>query len=252
MDASRAADGARAPAADRRRLSSDARAADRPFDSGDARRIARAFLPPSPFGNRYDYYYVQGKLRSDPLYPGVLDALRGDRAPLLDLGCGLGLLAHALRLDGQTQRYRGVDNDAAKIARGSRAAARAGLDDVAFEVVDLARTLPDHRGSVALLDVLQYLDADAQTRLLQATAAMIGDDGRLVIRSGLDDASGRARTTRITDRLAVLIGWMQFRTRSFPTRERLQATLEAAGLRCAFRPLFGDTPFNNWLIVARR
>ena len=225
---------------------------DRPLSVDIARRIARAFLPARALGNRYDYYYTFAKLRSDPLYPGVLAALRGDRAPLLDLGCGLGLLAHALRADGQIQAYRGVDNDAAKIARGTRAAARAGLDDIRFDVVDLANTLPDHRGSVALLDVLQYLDAETQTHLLQAIAAMIGDDGRLVIRSGLDDASGRARTTRITDRLAVLIGWMQFRTRSFPTRERLQATLEAAGLRCDFRPLFGDTPFNNWLIVARR
>ena len=233
-------------------MSVDARIADRPFAADDARRIARAYLPARALGNRYDYYYVQAKLRSDPLYPGVLAALRGDRAPLLDLGCGLGLLVHALRLDGQTQPYRGVDNDAAKIARGTRAALRAGLTETAFEVVDLASTLPEHRGSVALLDVLQYLDTDAQTRLLQATAAMVGDDGRLVIRTGLDDASGRARTNRITDRLAVLIGWMQFRPRSFPTRERLQATLDAAGLRCDIRPLYGDTPFNNWLIVARR
>ena len=53
------------------------------FAAGDAKRIATAFLPDSMLGNRYDYYYVQGKLRSDPLYPGALAALRGSDAPLL-------------------------------------------------------------------------------------------------------------------------------------------------------------------------
>ena len=77
-----------------------ARSADAPFPPGEARTIARAFLPPRFFGNRYDYFYTLSKLRTDPLYPGVLDALRGSTAPVLDLGCGLGLLAtrgHALR-----------------------------------------------------------------------------------------------------------------------------------------------------------
>ena len=65
----------------------------RPMDAAAAKGIARAFLPERALGNRYDYYYTLTKLRTDPLYPGVLDALRGCGAPLLDLGCGLGLLA---------------------------------------------------------------------------------------------------------------------------------------------------------------
>lgn len=81
--------------------------------------IARAFLPPHPLGNRYDYYYTQAKLRTDPLYPGVLAELRSTTAPVLDLGCGLGLLAHALRADGQTLGYHGVDVDASRSAARS-------------------------------------------------------------------------------------------------------------------------------------
>ena len=68
-----------------------------------AQRIARAFLPPRWHGNRYFYYYTRAKLRTDPLYPGVLDALRGTTAPVLDLGCGIGLLAHALRAVGSVR-----------------------------------------------------------------------------------------------------------------------------------------------------
>jgi 2-polyprenyl-3-methyl-5-hydroxy-6-metoxy-1,4-benzoquinol methylase len=225
--------------------------ATQPLAAADARQIAAAFLPQHPLGSRYDYYYTQGKLRSDPLYPGALAALRGSAAPLLDLGCGLGLLAHTLRFDGQTMAYRGVDNDAAKIARACRAAQTRGLADSQFEVIDLAVALPVHRGSVAMLDVLQYLDADAQRTLLTNAAAMLAPDGLLVIRSAIADDSGRARTSRLTDRLANWIGWMKFRPRSWPTRDGLHATLASAGLQTAFAPLYGNTPFNNWLIVAR-
>lgn len=226
-------------------------AATRPFDAATARRIAHAFRPTSFFRGRHDYYYTLVKLRTDPLYPGVLAALRGSRAPLLDLGCGLGLLAHALRADGQQLTYRGLDIDAGKIASAQRIAVESGLSSVVFEVADLALELPRHGGSVAILDVLQYLSADAQRALLDHVIAMLTPDARLVIRTGLGDASPRGRTTRITDRLAHVAGWMQARPKCYPTREGLRAQLEGAGLSATFAPLYGDTPFNNWLVVAR-
>ncbi len=218
----------------------------------DARTIARAFAPRHPWGNRWDYCYVLSKLRSDPLYPGVLDALRGSDAPLLDMGCGLGLLAHALRHDGQALPYRGVDNDAAKIRRAAGVARRTGLAASDFEVMDLATTLPAHRGSVAILDVLQYLPAEAQSALLRRAAAMLDGDGRLVLRMALADDSRRGRISRIGDRAANWIGWMQFRPRHYPDAATLRALLEQAGLQVSLAPLYGNTPFNNWLLVARR
>lgn len=218
----------------------------------DARAIARAFAPRHPWGNRWDYCYVLSKLRSDPLYPGVLDALRGSHAPLLDMGCGLGLLAHALRHDGQTLSYRGVDNDAAKIRRAAGVASRAGLAASHFEVMDLATALPAHRGSVAILDVLQYLPAEAQANLLRQAAAMLDGDGRLVLRMALADDSRRGRISRIGDRAANWIGWMQFRPRHYPDATTLRGLLEQAGLRVSLAPLYGNTPFNNWLLVAHR
>ena len=224
----------------------------RPFSRDTALRIARAFLPRHPLGNRWDYYYTLAKLRSDPLYPGVLQALRGSDAPLLDLGCGLGLLAHALRLDGQHMAYRGVDNDADKIIRAGKVAASNALVDVHFDLVDLAGGPPAHQGSVAILDVLQYLDAQGQRDLIAQVAAMLTPGARLVIRTALGDDSRRGKTSRITDRLANLIGWMQSRPKCYPDAEAMRAQLLDAGLHTTFEPLYGDTPFNNWLIVAAR
>ena len=224
----------------------------RPFDRATATRIATAFLPAHPLGNRWDYYYTRTKLGSDPLYPGVLQALRGSEAPLLDLGCGLGLLAHALRLDGQTMAYRGVDNDAAKIKRARNVAGKSDLAHTAFDVVDLAQGPPVHQGSVAILDVLQYLDAAAQRTLIGEAINMLTPGARLVIRTALGDSSRRGQTSRITDRLANLIGWMQSRPKCYPDVDAMRTRFVEAGLQTTFSPLYGNTPFNNWLIVATK
>lgn len=223
-----------------------------PFDRATSARIARAFLPTHPLGNRWDYYYTRGKLGSDPLYPGVLQALRGSTAPVLDLGCGLGLLAHALRQDGQAMGYRGVDLDGDKIERGRTVAQRAQLRDVQLELMDLGQGLPQHRGSVCMLDVLQYLERDAQRRLVDGAIAMLAPGSRLVIRTALLDASPRGITSRITDQLANWIGWMQAKPKCYPDAGALRAQMESQGLQAEFAPLYGNTPFNNWLIVAGR
>jgi 2-polyprenyl-3-methyl-5-hydroxy-6-metoxy-1,4-benzoquinol methylase len=209
-------------------------------------------MPARRFGNRRDYYYSRGKLGSDPLYPGVLAALVPAHGALLDIGCGLGLLAHVLRQAGQQQPYLGVDIDADKIARAQRAGAQAALTDARFDCLDASATLPDHHGSVTLLDVLQYLPADAQAGLLHAAATRVAPGGRLVIRTTLADNSGRDRATRITDMLAHLVGWMGTRPRHYPDAASVRAPLETAGLRLQMTPLYGNTPFNNWLVCAER
>jgi SAM-dependent methyltransferase len=218
----------------------------------NASAIADAFVAPRWPPRRYHYYYVRGKLASDPLYPGVVAALRGSDAPLLDLGCGIGLLAHALRDDGQAMPYAGVDFDAGKIEIANAAATRAQLAGVAFATRDLMRECPSHRGSVALLDVLQYLPRDMQERLLDDAIAMLEPGSRLAIRSGLHDTNTRGRVTLVVDRIANGIGWMRSAPLVFPTREWFERKLADAGLSAEFRPLHGRTPFNNWLIVATR
>lgn len=225
---------------------------DKAFDRGTAARLAEAYRPRGWFGNRWNYFYTRTKFASDPLYPAVAEALRGSALPLLDLGCGIGLLALALRHAGIALPYRGVDFDAAKVAQAHDAARRAGLRDVAFDVVDLGHAMPDHAGSVALLDVLQYLDPAAQARLLDGAIARVAPGGRLVIRSGLDDGGARIRTTGAFDRFANRMGWMKTPPQRYPREQDLRSALDRAGLRGTFRPLRGNMPFNNYLIVAER
>ncbi|MEP6938251.1 MAG: class I SAM-dependent methyltransferase [Rudaea sp.] len=216
---------------------------DAAFRAGE---IARCFLP-----QRTHYWYSRCKLASDPLYRGVGAALRDTHAPLLDLGCGIGLLAHTLRALGFTGSYFGVDNDIGKIGSARAAAARARLADTHFEALDLATMAPpSHRGSVALLDVLQFMPVAAGQALLDRAASSIAPGGRLVIRTGIECAGARMRFTRAVDRGSRRIGWMNAPPHWYPTREALEAALARHALRARFAPLTGLLPFDNWLVVA--
>jgi hypothetical protein len=49
-----------------------------------------------------------------------------------------------------------------------------------------------------------------------------------------------------------VLGWMNAGPRSYPSADALRARFDAAGLQAEFTPLFGNTPFNNWRVVATR
>jgi hypothetical protein len=110
----------------------------------------------------------------------------------------------------------------------------------------------EHRGSVAILDVLQFLPPDALVPLLDAAVACLTPGARLVIRTGLADGSGRARVTRAVDSLSRALHWMNTGPKRYPDRKALDAQLRAHGLDTRFAPLWGRTPFNNWLLIAGR
>jgi SAM-dependent methyltransferase len=220
----------------------DGSTADAPW-----RGIAARFLP-----NRTHYWYVRSKFATDPLYDGVCAALIGMRAPLLDLGCGIGLLAHCLRAKGIDLDYFGVDNDAGKIAAARAAADRAGITAARFECVDLATSFPAHSGNVCLLDVLQYLDEPERSALLEAALERVAPGARLVLRTGVEDGNWRTHVARGVDRAASWARWMNTGPKRYPTRVALESAFARHGMRATWHPSWGRMPFNNWLVVAER
>jgi SAM-dependent methyltransferase len=196
-------------------------------------------------------YYAWCKFATDPLYNAVFEALAGTRLPLLDIGCGMGLNSFYLRERGCHFAMRGLDYDASKIAVAKKIAAQT-APDLVFETSDARSGLPDHSGSVTILDILQYMSAESQAALLREAAARVAPGGKLVIRSGMAAPGWRFQLTRIADWFAACCFWMKAAPVTYPSPERLAAILEGCGLRGSIRPLWGRTPFNNWLAVFER
>ena len=194
--------------------------------------------------------YVRGKLKWDPMFEAAVPLFAGSAHPLLDIGCGLGLLGQYLRERGARVPYFGVDPDGAKIEE-ARAAAMTNALDIDFATVD-ASSLPPFSGDVALIDVLHYLPEGLQREALANAAARVAPGGMLVIRNVLRDASWRFRVTVAEERFIAVLGWMRFATGHFPRREDIETPLAALGFDVRVEPLWGRTPFNSYLIVARR
>lgn len=215
------------------------------MNSTNHRRISRLY------GRRWDYHYVVTKLRTDPLYATVLGQLRDSSLPLLDLGCGLGLLALCLREAGSQVPIRGLDYDPRKIQGAIAAARRSGHSGLDFATHDARDGLPEHSGNVTILDILQFFSSDQQANLLVAAAERVAPGGKLVIRSGLRDQSWRFRMTVAGDWVAKASAWMKAAPSHYPSAQDFRRILGTRGNVRIF-PLWGRTPFNNHLIVMEK
>lgn len=194
--------------------------------------------------------YVRGKLRLDPAYAAVAELVATSDEGVLDIGCGLGLLGFYLRATRSKVRYLGIDFDTPKVAEARRVAEATG-SDLVFEIGD-ADTLPAFTGNVVMLDVLHYLPMASQQKLLHEAAARTATDASLIVRTVLRARSWRFHATRIEEYFLHAFHWMRSPARHYPDRAEIAAPLAAAGLSVEVRPLWGHTPFNSYLIIARR
>ena len=201
----------------------------------------------SQYPTRYLRGYVRGKLALDPVYRAVFAEIGTCPLPVLDIGCGVGLLAAFLRSRGHRAPLHGLDLDAEKIEAAQRTLGdRGGLS---FRAHDARDGLPPHRGHVVMLDILQYFSPDQQRELLAAAADRLAPTGRLIIRSCLSEATFRHRITRAVDRFASKVSWMKAEATTYPPKERFFGTLEPLGLEGRVQHLSGVLPFNNYLLV---
>ena len=197
------------------------------------------------YDSRFLRFYAHSKLATDPLFDAVSQRLRGHPHPVVDVGCGIGLMAFHLREQGFAQAITGIDHDAAKIAEASRAA----YDGIRFAIGDARDAIPAG-SSVLLLDVLHYFDAEEQSLILANVARAIPPGGVAIIRDAVRDGSWRYRTTYAAELFARGIQWIRAERLHFPTRERIVAAFD--GFDAEVTPLWGATPFNNYLFVFTR
>jgi len=207
-----------------------------------ADRIARRFE------SRFLQGYVRGKLKSDPVYPAVFERLASVSGPILDLGCGLGLLGLYLRERGATQEVVGVDFDPRKVEAGRRALS--GIEGLSMRQGD-ARSRADFRGSVAMLDLLHYFNDEEQRQIIANAADCARPGEVVVIRECLRDDTWRYRLTWLEETFATSIGWLKGERLNFPRRSSICEEFRRRGFEDEVVPLWGRTPFNNYLLTFR-
>jgi len=202
------------------------------------------------FGERWLRSYVGKKLRTDPIFPAAFELLRGSTQPLVDVGCGVGLLAFYLRERDFLEPIIGLDRDSRKISR-ARVVAERSYRDLGFIEQDVREPIAAP-GNVVLFDVLHYLLPNEQKALLEQVAARIAPDGMLLVRDSPRDRNGRFWITYLAERFAQATTWNMKVQLHFPTREKICAAFNEDDFSCSITPLWGRTPFNNHLFIFRR
>jgi SAM-dependent methyltransferase len=185
--------------------------------------------------------YVRAKVRIDPVYAAVFDRIGASSEPLLDVGCGVGLLAAYLRARGFAAPIRGIDHDERKVSVALRV-----VQNAAFEVAD-ARSAIAAGGTVVLLDLLHYFRSGDQAGILAAAAA---NATTVIIRDAVRDGSWRYRLTYAQETFSRAVRWLRAERLHFLTRDEIMRPF--AAFEAEVVPLYGRTPFNNYLFVFRR
>jgi SAM-dependent methyltransferase len=196
-------------------------------------------------------HYVRGKLRRDWVYQTAYDLLRSSAGPILDVGCGVGLLGFYLRERGCRQPVLGLDVDARKVCIGAEIAAEH-YHGMELRVHDVGKAIPDFSGNVALFDVLHYLPPARQTELLVQLADCVPPGGLLIIRDCPPDAGPRYWITLLAEKFAQAISWNLDSPMHFPSRASIDNVFGVAEFAREIRPLWGASPFNNHIFIFRR
>ena len=202
------------------------------------------------FGERWLRIYAGRKLRSDPIFPAAYELLRASSQPLVDVGCGVGLLPFYLRERNFLPPISGLDCDGRKIERAN--AVRQGVyRDLQFLEQDVTSPIAQ-TGNIVLFDLLHYLRPSDQSGLLERLAARVPPGGVLAIRDCPRDGNARFWLTHLAERFAQRTTWNLKADLHFPTREGIFAAFDEAQFTRTVEPLWGRSPFNNHLFIFRR
>ena len=225
--------------------------------------VAAASIRYRPVG-RFAWYFARGKLAGDPAFAAILRrGLLSDRARILDLGCGQGLLAswllaaQATQLEGgwpsdwppapAPRQLLGVDVNANEVAR-----ARAALGDRAWIVQgDIRHVDYGSVDAIVMLDVLHYTDQASQEAVLSRARAALAPHGVLLLRVGDADGGAAFALSKLVDRIVALARRRELpRLTCRPVRE-WRALLEKLGFLTEVLPMHEGTLFANVLLIGK-
>jgi SAM-dependent methyltransferase len=195
--------------------------------------------------------YVVSKLWSDPAYPAVYELLQNTREPLLDVGCGLGLLGFYLRERAFEQPIAGLDFDERKIRKAVKIGA-SGYRGLEFRRHDIRTETSPFCGNIAILDALHYLAPNDQKTLLVRLRTQVAPDGLLILREAPRDGSTRYWLTYLAEVFTQRIKWSVATPLHFPSRKSICENFDTDEFSFEGKPLWGGTPFNNQLFVFQR
>jgi 2-polyprenyl-3-methyl-5-hydroxy-6-metoxy-1,4-benzoquinol methylase len=170
--------------------------------------------------------------------------------PVLDIGCGHGLVGNLLALTGPRRRVLGIDIDPAKIAVARRTVGD--RPNIRFEVGDAARLPAGSYRAVTIADVMYLIPPATQRVILGSIAAALTPGGVLVWKSQIQQPRWKYAITYGQEWLMTRLGPTKGAGLHFLDREESLQAIRAAGLRPAMVPMPSPRPYTDVLFLGYR
>jgi SAM-dependent methyltransferase len=232
------------------------------------RQIHEHASAPYRKAGKFAWHFARGKLGRDPVFRGLVERglIGAHRRRVVDIGCGQGLFASLLSALGTMQsrpgawpaawgpapaavRYTGIELMPKDVARAQSSIGHL-RPTPEFVCADMCRAALPPSDLVVILDVLHYVDLDAQEGVLRRVRDALQPGGRLLLRVG-DAASRRGfAISQWVDRTVTRIRGHRVSPTWGRPLDDWMLLLERLGFKVHSIPMSAGTPFANVLLVA--
>jgi 2-polyprenyl-3-methyl-5-hydroxy-6-metoxy-1,4-benzoquinol methylase len=213
-----------------------------PTMNADLRRALLALYDPLPLTDRL---FVRVRLLLSDL--DRLERYVPAEGPVLDIGCGHGLVSNLLALTGPKRQVLGIDPDPRKVA-----AARQTVGDrpnIRFEIGDAVRLPAGPYRAVTIADVMYLIPEATQRAIIASIAGALEPGGVLVWKSQIRQPRWKYAITYGQEWLMTRLGPTHGAALCFLDREESLAALRDAGLRPAAVPMPSRRPYTDILFL---
>jgi len=166
--------------------------------------------------------------------------------PVLDIGCGFGLFSLYYAATARRRFVRGLDVNPRRIALARRAAARLGIDNVAYAEGDARDFKGDTEVAGAyMLDIVHHIPPATVAPMLRQLRRCLAPGGVLLVKDVDTRPAAKRWFTWVLDKAMAPRNPIHYWS-----AERLQATLEASGFRVRRHLMVDLLPYPHVLYVA--
>ena len=214
-------------------------------DSRDLLRRTLALYSRSPGAERL---FVRVRAALSDLT--VLERHAPRSGPILDLGCGHGLVSNLLALGSAGRDVLGIDIDAEKIAAARRTVGNRA--NVRFERADALAAAGGPYAAITIADVTYLIPPAGQRRLLAHCHQLLEPDGVLLWKSQVRQPRWKYAITWGQEWIMTQLGPTQGHGLYFLDTDESLDALRAGGFRAVALPLRSWRPYTDILFIAHK